>query len=175
MRASGQLTSAQRESLDLRQELQNLRSLGEENSLLALVASKTNAAVGILTVEGVIEWANDAFTHLTGYQHAEIAGQHFLSLFGKDHNNFIFSLAIELIKHIALNLAFKYGQRRVRQFSPLELLAVDVEPAIFNLDRIPGKGYDSFDIVLSAAIRVRKHYYVPSFRIRAVVDHLVCQ
>jgi len=77
---SGQLTSAQRESLDLRQELHNLQSVGEENSLLALVASKTNAAVVILNAEGTIEWANDAFTRLTGYQLTEIAGHQFVDL-----------------------------------------------------------------------------------------------
>ena len=81
LEVSSKLASVQQEGVTLRQELQNLRSIGEENALLALVASKTNAAVAILDAGSTIEWVNDAFARLTGYQPAEVVGQRFVELF----------------------------------------------------------------------------------------------
>ena len=43
--------------------------------LLALVASKTDNSVVITDHEGCIEWVNDGFFSLTGYELSEVRGQ----------------------------------------------------------------------------------------------------
>jgi PAS domain S-box-containing protein len=80
LEVSRQLASAQQEGISLKQELQNLRSIDEANVLPALVASKTNAAVAILDTGSAIEWVNNAFARLTGYQPAEVVGHRFVEL-----------------------------------------------------------------------------------------------
>ena len=56
------------------QELQDLRALNSSLELLALVASKTNAAVVILDEQEHVEWLNEAFERMTGYALAECLG-----------------------------------------------------------------------------------------------------
>ncbi len=53
----------------------SLRATEAEARRLAVVASRTNNAVIIADREGRIEWANDAFTRITGYTLAEAAGR----------------------------------------------------------------------------------------------------
>ena len=67
----------QAETTDSRREreLQELRDLNERLELLALVASKTDNAVIILTADGRIEWANDSFVRISGLPLAEARGR----------------------------------------------------------------------------------------------------
>jgi PAS domain S-box-containing protein len=52
-----------------------LRRSEAEARKLALVASRTDNAVIISDAEGVIEWVNDGFVRLTGYQPEEVVGR----------------------------------------------------------------------------------------------------
>jgi two-component system sensor histidine kinase/response regulator len=70
-----ELSSAQRHGMRLEEELISLKSADQQQSLLSLVASKTDSAVVILDQEGVIEWVNDGFVRMTGYELAEVAGR----------------------------------------------------------------------------------------------------
>ena len=54
--------------VDLQSELDSLRSLNQTLELLALVASKTDNAVIILDSEHCVEWVNDSFVRMTGYE-----------------------------------------------------------------------------------------------------------
>ncbi len=53
---------------------EELRRVTEEATRLALVARHTDNAVLITDAQGVIEWANDAFTRTTGFTTEEIVG-----------------------------------------------------------------------------------------------------
>ena len=53
----------------------NLRAAEAEARRLAVVASRTNNAVLIADGEGRVEWANEAFTRLTGYTFEEARGR----------------------------------------------------------------------------------------------------
>ncbi len=53
----------------------SLRATEAEARRLAAVASRTNNAVVIADREGRLEWANDAFTRLTGYTLDEVRGR----------------------------------------------------------------------------------------------------
>ena len=72
---NSELSFAQRQGVQLRQELENLRSLSESQTLLTLVASKTDSAVMILDQDHVIQWVNDGFLRLTGYESSEVIGR----------------------------------------------------------------------------------------------------
>jgi two-component system, sensor histidine kinase and response regulator len=52
-----------------------LADTAEEKSRLSLVASKTASGVIIMDPSGRIEWANDAFTRMTGYSLGELEGR----------------------------------------------------------------------------------------------------
>ena len=75
------LEDTQREGVDLQQELAQVRSLNETLELLALVASKTDNAVIILDAAGLIEWVNDGFVRITGYELAAVRGRLLPDLF----------------------------------------------------------------------------------------------
>jgi PAS domain S-box-containing protein len=70
-----ELLSAQRRGMRLEEELLSLKSADEQQSLLSLVASKTDSAVVILDQDGFIEWVNDGFVRMTGYELAEVVGR----------------------------------------------------------------------------------------------------
>ncbi len=62
-----------------------LELLARRAHLLALVAEHTDNAVTILDASGHIEWVNDAFCALNGYDRAELTGRHRLDLWQGDH------------------------------------------------------------------------------------------
>lgn len=70
-----ELSVARRQGADLQRELEDLKSLNDTMSLLALVASKTDHAVVILDQLGNVEWVNDAFVRITGYELREVVGK----------------------------------------------------------------------------------------------------
>ena len=70
-----QLSVAHRQGLHLQEELQSLKSADEQQSLLSLVASKTDSAVVILDRQGLVEWVNDGFVRMTGYALGEVVGR----------------------------------------------------------------------------------------------------
>lgn len=72
LRQSFAETAQQR--LALERELAAHRLAEDENRLLARVASSTNNAVIVTDAAGRIEWANTAFTTLTGYSLGEARG-----------------------------------------------------------------------------------------------------
>lgn len=74
------LKSAQQRGVDLQSELDNLRSLNDTLGLLALVASKTENAVIILDTHLCVEWVNDSFVRMTGYEAAEVQGAALLDI-----------------------------------------------------------------------------------------------
>ncbi len=70
-----ELSVARRHGADLQREVEDLKSLNDTLSLLALVASKTDNAVLILDQLGNVEWVNDAFVRITGYELREVVGK----------------------------------------------------------------------------------------------------
>ena len=70
-----QLSTELSVSQERQQEQEDLGALNKTLELLALVASKTDSAVVILDDEGQIEWANDAFFQMVGYDPAEVMGR----------------------------------------------------------------------------------------------------
>lgn len=82
------LKSAEQQGLDLQRELENLQALHETLELLALVASKTDNAVVILDADCRVEWVNDSFVRMTGYEMQEVRGQSLTTIFyGADTDN----------------------------------------------------------------------------------------
>ncbi len=55
--------------------MRELRSQADQRELLALVARHTDNAVIITDAKGLVEWVNDGFTRITGYQFAEVYGR----------------------------------------------------------------------------------------------------
>ena len=70
-----ELSVARRHGADLQRELEDLKSLNDTLSLLALVASKTDNAVVILDQRGCVEWVNDGFVRITAYELREVVGK----------------------------------------------------------------------------------------------------
>ena len=70
------LTRTRREAVDLaRRMAADLHQRGAESRKLALVARYTDNAVIITDAERRIEWVNEAFTRITGYELADVKGQ----------------------------------------------------------------------------------------------------
>ncbi|MCA9213260.1 MAG: response regulator [Planctomycetales bacterium] len=67
-----QLEQAQAARTNLQNELDHLHSLHDTLELLALVASKTDNAVVILDSNHCVEWVNDSFVRMTGFEQAEV-------------------------------------------------------------------------------------------------------
>ena len=78
------LKSTQQRGVDLQSELDNLRSLNQTLELLALVASKTDSAVIILDSTYRVEWANDSFVRMTGYEMDEVRAKPLVDVFFGD-------------------------------------------------------------------------------------------
>lgn len=72
---AGNLRSAQQRGVDLQAELESLRNLNQTLELLALVASKTDNSVIILDTEHCIEWVNDSFVRMTGFELNNVRGR----------------------------------------------------------------------------------------------------
>jgi len=70
-----QLSTELSVSQERQQEQEDLGALNRTLELLALVASKTDSAVVILDDKGQIEWVNDAFFQIVGYDSAEVMGR----------------------------------------------------------------------------------------------------
>jgi PAS domain S-box-containing protein len=70
-----ELTAAQQEGIRLQQELHELRSSSDSQSLLSLVARKTDSAVIVLDADQIVQWVNDAFLRMTRYESSEIVGR----------------------------------------------------------------------------------------------------
>ena len=67
-----QLRRTEKAGLSLQNELKHLRSLHDTLELLALVASKTDNAVVILDASHHVEWVNDSFVRMTGFEQTEV-------------------------------------------------------------------------------------------------------
>ncbi|REK17680.1 MAG: response regulator [Planctomycetota bacterium] len=76
------LSEVEGRGLDLERELAEIRSLNETLELLALVASKIDNAVLVADADGSIEWVNDGFVRLTGYDLSEVAGKRLFDILG---------------------------------------------------------------------------------------------
>ncbi len=76
-----QLQQAEQDGLNLKHELDNLRSLHDTLELLALVASKTDNAVVILDANHRVDWVNDSFVRMTGFEQAEVYQKPLAKLF----------------------------------------------------------------------------------------------
>ena len=82
------LESAQQRGVDLQSELDNLRSLNQTLELLALVASKTDNSVIILDSGHRIEWVNDSFVRMTGFEADEVRAKPLVDVFfGNDSDH----------------------------------------------------------------------------------------
>lgn len=57
------------------QSRNELREKNKELRKLSIVASKADNAIGIINSEGIMEWVNDGFVRLTGYQAIEVTGK----------------------------------------------------------------------------------------------------
>ena len=75
------LKSAQQHGVDLQSELDNVRSLNQTLELLALVASKTDNSVIILDAAHCVEWVNDSFVRMTGFETDEVRGKPLIEIF----------------------------------------------------------------------------------------------
>lgn len=82
-----QLLSSERRCSELNDELQHLRSLHETLELLALVASKTDNAVFILDANHSVEWVNESFVRMTGFDKAEVLGKSVTELLYGESND----------------------------------------------------------------------------------------
>lgn len=78
------LEANEQENVRLRQEIDSLRSLHDTLELLALVASKTDNAVVILDSRQQIEWVNDSFVRMTGFELPEAHGKTLTDIFYSD-------------------------------------------------------------------------------------------
>lgn len=59
----------------VKEDITSLKEFREELARLSLVASRTDNAVIITDRDGIIEWVNEGFVHLTGYTLPEVAGK----------------------------------------------------------------------------------------------------
>ncbi len=69
--ASGKITSI----LGISRNITQSKAAAEQIKRLSLVASQTTNGVVITNIEGKIEWINDGFTRLTGYEFEEVRGR----------------------------------------------------------------------------------------------------
>ena len=60
---------------DLKRELRKVEQLNEKLDVLSLVASNTDHSVVITDRNGLIEWVNDGFSRITGYEPFEVVGK----------------------------------------------------------------------------------------------------
>jgi len=61
------LEDSEKSQAELETQKSKLQEINKELEKLSIVASETDNAVTIATVEGIIEWVNDGFTKLYGY------------------------------------------------------------------------------------------------------------
>ncbi|HEY5314149.1 MAG TPA: histidine kinase dimerization/phospho-acceptor domain-containing protein, partial [Pirellulales bacterium] len=59
---------------DLERQLRKVQQLKDKLAVLSLVASNTDHAVVITDRDGLIEWVNDGFSRITGYEEFEVVG-----------------------------------------------------------------------------------------------------
>ena len=69
------LGELRRKESDLKRQLRKIKQLNQKLDVLSLVASKTDNAVIICDKDGYIEWVNDGFTRITGYDPFEVFGK----------------------------------------------------------------------------------------------------
>ncbi len=70
------LGMARSRAVDLAREMTaSLRTAEAEARRLAMVASRTSNAVVITNAQACIEWVNDGFTRITGYEFSEVVGR----------------------------------------------------------------------------------------------------
>ncbi|MBN1852065.1 MAG: response regulator [Pirellulales bacterium] len=103
---SKSLSSAEQSKANLEQQLREIQSQRHIHELLALVASTTDNSVIIMDQQGRIEWVNDSFSRMTGFNLVEVQGQPFISILMGEATD---TAAIEEIK-AAMN--FNHGQSR---------------------------------------------------------------
>jgi PAS domain S-box-containing protein len=60
---------------DLERQFRKVQQLKDKLAVLSLVASNTDHAVVITDRDGLIEWVNDGFTRITGYEEFEVVGK----------------------------------------------------------------------------------------------------
>ena len=75
------LQQAERRCSELNRQLEHLRSLHDTLELLALVASKTENAVVILDAARRVEWVNESFVRMSGFEQTEVLGRSVVELF----------------------------------------------------------------------------------------------
>jgi len=69
------ITGLYRENLIINEQLGFLDVQNRNLKLLSTVASQTNASIVITNGSGEVEWVNDGFTYVTGYELNEVRGQ----------------------------------------------------------------------------------------------------
>jgi len=69
------LAALRRQERNLKRQLRRVQQLNEKLDVLSLVASNTDHAVVITDRDGLIEWVNDGFSRITGYEPFEVVGK----------------------------------------------------------------------------------------------------
>ena len=69
------ITQLYRENTSLKEEANFFDEQNKNSTILSLVAKKTSAAVVITNELGLIEWVNNSFTNITGYDLEEVRGK----------------------------------------------------------------------------------------------------
>jgi PAS domain S-box-containing protein len=69
------LAALRQQERDLKRQLRRVQQLNEKLDVLSLVASNTDHSVVITDRNGLIEWVNDGFSRITGYEPLDVVGK----------------------------------------------------------------------------------------------------
>ncbi len=69
------LAALRQQERNLKRQLRRVQQLNEKLDVLSLVASNTDHSVVITDRNGLIEWVNDGFSRITGYDPFEVVGK----------------------------------------------------------------------------------------------------
>ena len=69
------LAALRQHERNLQRQLRRVQQLNEKLDVLSLVASNTDHSVVITDRNGLIEWVNDGFSRITGYEPLEVVGK----------------------------------------------------------------------------------------------------
>jgi PAS domain S-box-containing protein len=122
------MTGTLRDVTSERQSADALQRSRAELRRLALVASRTNNAVLITGAQGGIEWINEAFTRITGFEAGEVIGRKPTDLLRGDEAD---PAAIERLNgQLARNQSFVGELQGCRKDGSLQWLAIEVQPIL---------------------------------------------
>lgn len=130
------MTGTLRDVTSERESAEALQKSRAELRRLALVASRTDNAVLIADGQGGIEWVNEAFSRLTGYEASEVIGRkptEFLR--GSESDPAVIE---RMTERLARNGSFTGELQGCRKDGSLQWLAVEMQPILDADGRLGG-------------------------------------